>query len=430
MSNIMFLLFTYISEAFIAFIYAKHIYKPKKNKYHSLLLTIILYIILMLIYNFLFNNGILNLVLITIVDFIVIYCLFESSLKSAFFHTIILTILQIVSEFLTVYIFSIVYNLTAENSIENHFQFEVILSKILYFALSVILSKISAKETNSKSWGKWCILSLLPLCSIFIVFVLKSITDSIQLTAFQNIICLASAALLLIVNIVIYVVYEQSEQSSQKLIELEIINQKSEIDLKYLALLEKKNEQMQIMAHDYKNHILTIESMSKSPEIKNYIESMIGEISQYSNIGKTKNKILDVILSKYNYICAEKMIKFNTEIISDNLSSLKPVDLSSLFNNLLDNSVEAAELSQNKYINLYIANVTNSYHKITLINSCDTEPNSRSGKLLTSKSNKTAHGFGTKSINKIVESYNGEIKWKYNPDNREFIVTIYIPVEQ
>lgn len=38
--------------------------------------------------------------------------------------------------------------------------------------------------------------------------------------------------------------------------------------MQYLQLLEKKNETMNIMAHNYKNHIVTIGNMSDSPEIK------------------------------------------------------------------------------------------------------------------------------------------------------------------
>lgn len=77
-----------------------------------------------------------------------------------------------------------------------------------------------------------------------------------------------ASVLLLFVNIVIYLIYERSEKNSQKLIELEMTNQKNEIDLQYLTLLEKKNEAMKIMAHDYKRHMMTLEAMSDAPEIK------------------------------------------------------------------------------------------------------------------------------------------------------------------
>ncbi len=58
--------------------------------------------------------------------------------------------------------------------------------------------------------------------------------------------------------------------------------------MQYLNLIEKKNETMNIMAHDYKNHLITISDMSNSNEIKEYINNMSGEISKYSQMAKLK----------------------------------------------------------------------------------------------------------------------------------------------
>ena len=137
--------------------------------------------------------------------------------------------------------------------------------------------------------------------------------------------------------------------------------------MQYLSLLERKNEQMQIMAHDYKNNVLTIAEMTDSLEIKKYVNSMVGEIKKYNQIAKTKNKLLDVILNKYTDICRSKHLKFETDVMSDNLDFIDGYDISSLFNNILDNAVEAAEKSNNKFISLNISTSLNSYHKITII---------------------------------------------------------------
>lgn len=234
----------------------------------------------------------------------------------------------------------------------------------------------------------------------------------------------------MISNIIIYDVYEQAEKNNKKLIELEITNQKDKIDLQYLNLLEKKNEEMQIMAHDYKNHIATIASMSDSPEIKEYLNSMLGEISQFSQIAKTKNKLLDVILSKYANICKEKAIKFETDIMAENLDFISGQDISSLFNNSLDNAVEAAEHSKERFVKLEISNSINFYHKIIIENSCDNEPQSKNGTLVTTKKNKRTHGFGTKSILKTITKYGGEFQWEYKQSSKTFKLIILIPPKQ
>lgn len=155
--------------------------------------------------------------------------------------------------------------------------------------------------------------------------------------------------------------------------------------MQYLNLIEKKNETMNVMAHDYKNHMIAISSMSNQAEIKNYIDNMLGEITKYNQIGKTKNKFLDIILSKYMDICNSKGIEFETHILNDNLNFINDFDLSTLFNNILDNAVEAASKSTVKFINLEIVNSLTFHHKITVINSSDIEPTGKNGDLITTK---------------------------------------------
>lgn len=425
-----FQIFAYLTEAIIVYMYIKHIYEPKKNKTTSFLIVIVSYLILFFIYKFLINIDFLNAIMITITNIALIYFCFKSSLKSSVFHGIILCILQIVSEFLTAYITSLIYSISFQNSIDNHFESGVILSRILYFLLCNLLSKLSLKETDAKTWGKWFALSLLPISSIVIITILKIITDNIALASYQNILTIISISFLLVVNIIIYMIYEQAEENNQKLLELELTNQKNNIDMQYLKLLEKKNETMNVMAHDYKNHIMTISNMSDSPEIKEYINNMLGEITKYNLIGKTQNALLDVILSKYINICKENKITFEMDIMSDNLKFINNFDLSTLFNNILDNAVEAASQSIKKSIYLEITHCLNSYHKITVINSCDFEPKSTYGKLITTKNNKNTHGFGTKSIRKVVKKHHGETNWEYDKIENQFKLIILFPEDK
>lgn len=432
MPGTLFLIFTYFSEALIVYSYANSIYKPKRSSLFSFSVITSFYMILMIVYRYLFNFEILNAVLITAVNIFLIKSVFKSTLKSSVYQGTMLCIIQYISEFLSLFIISLSMNtnIASEAVVSERYKIITVLSRVLYFFISRLLIQLSAKENKSKSWGRWFLLSLLPVSSIFIIVVIRNLTIGTALDSYQNIICILSVFFLLIVNVIVFMIYERAEKSSQKLIELEIVSQKNDIDLKYLSLLEKKNEQMQIMAHDYKNHILTIDSMSDSPEIKEYISEMLGEISQYNRAGKTKNRLLDVILSKYSDICASNGIRFETDIMNDNLSFIESSDTSALFNNIFDNCVEAAEKSEEKYIILHISNIIGSYHKITAINSCDIAPNSKNGRLITTKGNKEAHGFGTKSIKKIVKKYNGEMQWEYDEAQKQFKLVILIPIEQ
>lgn len=427
MPNFIFLAFIYFIEGFIVYSYIQSIYSPKKGNSISFTIIIFLYLTLLLVYRFVFNNEVFNTFLIIIINILIVFSLYKSSLKSAIFHGFTLGISQLLSEFIALYLIAAFLKTETQSVMEHHFEIATILSKILYFLISRLLILFSIKENKSRSWGKWFGLSLLPLSSIVIVISFRVITNNIILEPFENTFLIFSTSFLLLVNIIVYLIYEEAEKSNQKLLEFELINQKNNIDMQYLQLLEKKNETMNIMAHDYKNHMIAISSMSNQSEIKNYIDNMLGEITKYNQIGKTKNKFLDIILSKYTDICNSKEIKFETHIMTDNLNFISDFDLSTLFNNILDNAVEAASKSTVKFINLEIVNSLTSYHKITVINSSDIEPTGKNGNLITTKKNKSIHGFGTKSIRKTIKKYNGEMEWEYDKGLKQFKLVILFP---
>lgn len=385
---------------------------------------------MMLVFKFVVNIETVNAIMTIVTNIAIILVAFNSSIKSSFFHSIVMCILRYISEFISIYLLAITYTTSSNDIINNYFEMASLMSNIICFLLSRIAVKLSVKETQAKSWGKWALLSLLPICSIVIILVFRMLTGGNILSVKQNLICISSIAFLFIVNIIVYAIYEQAEEANQKLIELELTNQKNEIDMQYLELLEKKNDDMNIMTHDYKNNVLAIADMTNSTEIKSYINEMVGEISKYNKIAKTKNKMLDIIINKYTDICTDKNITFKTNILSENLSFMNDYDISSLFNNILDNSVEAAINSNKKDIGLEITNAINSYHKIIVTNSCDTPPRSKNDKLITTKKNKESHGFGTKSIQNIADKYNGEMRWEYSEENKQFKLTILIPYKQ
>lgn len=427
MPDLSFLIFTYFVEALIVYSYAKSLYKEKNRTLITFGIILVAYSVLLLIFKFIYSNEIFNIFSIIVVNISIIFFLYKSSFKSAIFHGFALGLCQFLSEFFTAYITAMILNVTTEESVNSYFELGAISSMIIYFLLTRMLSKFSVRENDSRSWGKWFSLSLLPIGSFFVLISFRIITANISLNPSENTFLIIDVSFLLLINIIVYMIYERAEENNQKLLELELTNQKNDIDMQYLNLIEKKNETMNIMVHDYKNHMIAISNMSEQIEIKNYIDNMLGEITKYNQIGKTKNRLLDVILSKYTSLCKEKEIKFETDIMSDNLKFINDFDLSTLFNNLLDNAVEAASKSTIKFIHLEIANSLNSYHKITVINSSDSEPNGKNGNLITTKKNKAAHGFGTKSIRKIVKKYHGEINWEYNKEEKQFKLIILFP---
>lgn len=423
-----FLATIYFIEVIILFFFAKSIYESKFNHLISFLGTLVAYSLLFVV-NITSNSELLNILFMFLINVLVLKLLYKSSLKSSLFHGLALMISVFISEFTVFYLSSLIIKDSLFIT-DNSLHLQSLISMLLFFLISRVLARLSIKENTGKSWGTWAGLAVLPFSSALVLFAFRFATKNIALGTFESICILIASIVLFLANVIAYVIYERAEKNTQKLMELELANQKNEIDMQYLNLIEKKNQSMQVMAHDYKNHFITIGSMTDSAEVKEYINGLLGEMSRLDNIGKTQNRLLDVILSKYMSVCEEKNIDLEIDIVTDNLTIINNNDISSLFNNLLDNAVESAEKSENKKVLVQITNVMNSYRKIAVINSCDTPPNTKNGELVTSKENKEAHGLGTKSIKKIVNKYDGELDWEYNENTKEFKFTILIPINE
>ena len=92
------------------------------------------------------------------------------------------------------------------------------------------------------------------------------------------------------------------------------------------------------------------------------------------------------------------------------IAFLRPADVYALMGNALDNALNRVlqEPEEQRIISLQIKRVGDMvlFH---LANRCSQPPEFQDGLPVTSKEDKTAHGFGMKSIRYLVEKYSGEL---------------------
>ena len=211
-----------------------------------------------------------------------------------------------------------------------------------------------------------------------------------------------------------------------RFIELQTQQQKQEIDSQYLQVIEQNNKNSAILIHDIKNHLHHITSLSSAEEIHAYVASIADEVQSYGYIGVSKNKTLDLLISKYLNLCQGKGIKIEFDVKTANLSNIAPADISTIINNLLDNAVESAEQSEKKEISVNIFR-NQGFEIIKIQNSCSAKPKTKNGKLLTTKKEKQLHGYGTQSVIKTVNKYGGMYDWDYLETENIFTVTVALP---
>ncbi|MDM9706544.1 ATP-binding protein [Clostridioides difficile] len=209
---------------------------------------------------------------------------------------------------------------------------------------------------------------------------------------------------------------------------------KNKLDMQYAHYLSIQESHMRVkkLYHDINNHIYCIDNLrNNSKEINEYVNNLKDEIKTFKYIYNTGNMILDIIINEKSEVCLKKGIKFTCSINFSKVNFVKPIDVSSIFSNILDNAIEACDKIVDENINKYIrikGTITRSFFVLKCENSKLNQLTFNKNILLTNKMDKLVHGIGIQSIKSSLQKYNGELLFENSID--KFILNIYIPLDQ
>lgn len=197
-------------------------------------------------------------------------------------------------------------------------------------------------------------------------------------------------------------------------------------------------EEIRRFKHDYKNKIFGLKALleageyDRAKEYLNMVEDEFSAISlQLNTTSFSDNVIVDAVLQNLAAKCKKNNIDISfSAIVADALNIFSDTDICILFSNLTDNAFEAANKCTGiqKHVSVYFAR-REKWNVITVGNSFDGTLNkSEDGELLTTKTNTESHGFGIKSVKKIIEKVPGAIyKTEHLPDDKLFKTHIFLP---
>lgn len=208
-------------------------------------------------------------------------------------------------------------------------------------------------------------------------------------------------------------------ENMNRLLELQYANYK--LSERSIALVNQKY-------HDLKHQIALLKSGISDSERRGYLEEIESDIRAYEAQNKTGSQVLDTILTARSLICQRYGIQINTVADGAALSFMKPMDLSAMMGNALDNAIESAQQipdPSQRLIRLTVSRQKNFVH-IQVENRYIGEIRFRNGMPLTSKGDENYHGFGVKSIRSTAEKYGGSMR--VTSRDQWFRLNILLPV--
>uniref|UniRef100_UPI00405751AA sensor histidine kinase n=1 Tax=Agathobacter sp. TaxID=2021311 RepID=UPI00405751AA len=424
----------YLIEAIILWQYCSNIFYSKLSKHKALFFSIIFYIVPFL--TVFQENFLVNSLTFLLSNYLYILFIFQSSYFSALFHATIATIIMTTSELIIPGLIpNLTYNFYDEISYLRNLSILAALSKILYFLTLQILLHffVKSKEIKQTYNYKIGILVIIPVLTTIISLTFASISATTMLSNTQNYLIAISSILILIliINIMVFSIYNYNQQKSREFAELQLQLQKEYDSAEYYKMLNEQHENQSILIHDIKKHLNSISLLNEQGEqekVASYIDRIIHSSDLRDSVRMCDNTILNAILSRYLRKCQDTRISFHADIRSGCADFLSEEDLTSLFCNLLDNAYESASRQKDSFIEINMTKKENTVFTIlTMTNSCWADPfNPKTKQLVSTKKDTQKHGFGIKSIQRILKKYNGDMKMYYEEESITFHTIIML----
>lgn len=422
--------FAFFIEAIIIWQYSSRLFLPKHSAKTRVLFLSALYFALFFLS--MFHNTLLNTLLFLVANMFFFLMNFILPFSSCLLHSTIFTGIMSISELAAMgIIIKFFPNFLSTEDIG--FAFFVIFSKSLFFTVVYFLTHIfkSKQQEQAPHDVSELFLMLIPISSIFVMLTFLTIAETSYFVPVVNIMVTINAVLLLLTNLLVFGITQYNQKKILEFTEMRLLLQKESDSSEYYKMLLSQNENRSILIHDIKKHLQSIKLLNEKGE-QEKIDAYILRLMETSDLKETSricdNAMLNAILNRYQRQCIEKGIEFHADIRKNSLQHLSQNDLTSLFCNLLDNAMQAAENIPESFIELSVQKKENSpFTLIVAINSCRSMPvYNHNGELVSQKTQNGRHGFGLKSIQKVVKQYQGDLKMYYDDNTATFhsIITL------
>ena len=406
--------------------------KRKRNKSQVVLSVLTLIVLSRLCIHFLKKYTIIKMLLMIVMIILAMWFLYEISfiktLILVFFIESIITITDYIVIMILAKIYGDITTLGGASSLIG--RLILILSRLILFAILIVISRISSKKRNNvtadmsnKEWIQFLIFPIFTICAVMLMVnsVMKSYHSDI--VPVYYIIAIG----LIVLNLVVFHLISEILEHSRKMKEAQILRQQSigQVEL-YNSMRENYNIQRQ-RTHEYKNQIVCMDMLMKKKDyskLENYIGNISDGLDAQLDMVDTNNDVVNAILNAKYYEAIKNDVLFVLKI--NDLSDIKvsDEDIVTILSNLLDNAIEAAKQCDVGKRTVKIKLLSeDDVLSIAVTNAYKTEPMlTEDGYIRTTKNNKEEHGWGIRNIVATLEKYDAEYIIDYK--NGEFVFSI------
>ena len=304
------------------------------------------------------------------------------------------------------------------------------ISKMCMLLFSVLIDHYAKEKQYTEIPLRYFIITLLvPASSIYMM---HHIFLMAAFHAEYSFFSVVAGILLLLVNYVIFTVYDRMGQAAElqsrnRLYEQQLdlcSHQAEERELHYLELRR--------MRHDMKNHlsgILGMVNAGQAKEASDYIQKMLDDgIGTWAGeLSHTGNIVVDSLVNHKYALAIRDGIQFEARVFIPSVLPFQSGHLAIIFGNLLENALEACRKlpQEQRYIILETTYIKEMLQICIKNSSSEKLKKDNRGRYLTTKEDNGRHGIGLASVEQALADYNGELFTKYEHGEFQASAVLY-----
>ena len=234
-----------------------------------------------------------------------------------------------------------------------------------------------------------------------------------MLVAFDTVPLILAYTFILIVSLCICSLYYKAQNDRLKG-QMAAVSAQNEMLMERYQQLSDAYQANACLCHDMNHHLSAISRMADTEEVRNYIESLRNQPAAGSVPVRTGVDVLDVILSEMERKAEAKGVQifFDVPALAQD-PGMEKKDICALFANLLQNAVDAAATEIR-----FTLRPANRMLFIRVENDFTVRPVIRGGRPRPAGKDRNYHGWGTLSVEFVVEKYHGDIEYRIIGENR------------
>ena len=334
--------------------------------------------------------------------------IFKGKFFSKLFSIFIFSALNIRTDFVVISFITEFTSITLDRILHNFYANAIttILAKFIFTIVAFVFCKYFRQyKTPSEKISvlEWILILLFPAISILL---LSTILYTSLIVITLGPISLVITVAIFLANVAILLIITKLAKDKQIKQDNALLNQQIKMGMENIEALNSAYTQQRKLTHDFNNHLSVIRSLldgGDTAQAKEYTANLLNTSISVSRLFDSGNRIVDTLLTqKYNRAKAQGI---NMQVLVEDLSSvaISGEKLVVVLSNLLDNAIEAAAACKDEKIIKVKFVLENTGHILTVQNTTDAAPATDS--LQTTKQDKLSHGYGTKNIRSVLDSY-------------------------